>query len=157
MIMAYITHIQHENFVRAISVQTQPHLPFLSACGNKRFVYKEMKDYSSRRQMNIRKLVENKLTGDSIMGTEQAVTYSILVEDSDGGDYDNSSGDGCANNDYEHTGALMKINRYKVATASHYVIVGLCHLASLSVRRLQTDINNFCSLIITSYFPTVSP
>jgi hypothetical protein len=77
--MTYITHFQYENFVRAISVQTQPHLHFLSTCGNKRLVYKEMKYYSSRRQMNIRKPVENKLTGDSIMGIEQDITYNILV------------------------------------------------------------------------------
>jgi len=79
MIMTYITHIQYENFVRAISVQTQSHLHFLSTYGNKRFVYKGMKDCGSRRQMNIRKLVENKLTGNSKMGTEQAITYTILV------------------------------------------------------------------------------
>lgn len=77
--MPYITHTQYENFVRAISVQTQSHLCFLSARSNKQFVYKEMKDYSWRRQMNIWKPAENKLTGDSIIGTEQAITYTILV------------------------------------------------------------------------------
>jgi len=78
MIVIYIAHLQYGNFFREISVQTQSHLCLLSACSNKRFVYNEMKDYSSRSQMNIRKLVENKLTGDSIMGTEQANTYIIL-------------------------------------------------------------------------------
>jgi hypothetical protein len=74
----YYKHI-YENLFRAISVQTQLHLHFLSAWSNKRFIYKEMKDYSSRRQINIRRLVENKLTGDSRMGTEQAIAYTILV------------------------------------------------------------------------------
>jgi hypothetical protein len=73
----YYTHI-FENF-GAISVQAQLHLHFLSACSNKRFICKEMKDYSPRRQINIRKLVGNKLTSDSIMGTEEAIAYTILV------------------------------------------------------------------------------
>ena len=38
-----------------------------------------MQDYSSRRKMNIRKSLENKMTGDSLMGTEQAIKYPILV------------------------------------------------------------------------------